>query len=254
MDDSQSVREKIKEKLQERKWFQKTSNEVKEEIFSLPSDFNGFLLSLAERSDEFEGLDVLKLQKVAFGNFIITPVFEVRSQQTNQVFTYEYAGFKYGKHSGFRGVVFLEREGKISHFLVKWTRKFSVGLWVYDTIGDFIQFENGQLKNFPKKVEEEIKDELGLKELVVKRFIDLGQLDTDVALTNRQASLFGAIIDANESQRIGKMKDQILETKKISFGLKIIPVEQLNEYVHKINDSYFLACILRLVSIGILNL
>lgn len=252
--DSSLARKEILEKLSERKWFQNTEEEIKDELRSLPPDFDGFLFDLANHPDDYEGLDILRLVKFATGNFISIPVFEVRSKQTNQIFTYEYASFKFGKFSGFRGILLLEVEGRIEYFVLKWTKKFSTGTWVYDTIGDFIQFTGGRLLNFPKKVEEEIKSELGLKELRVKRFIDLGQLNTDVTLTNRHVSLFAAIIDANDSERLKSIEDKILETKKISFGLKIIPIKLLNDYVHTVEDSYFLACILRLVSIGIIHL
>lgn len=247
-------RENIKEKLETKKWFQKTDSITKKELFDLPQDFDGFLQDLTIRSDEFEGVDVLRLIKLARGNFIITPVFEVRSQHTNQIFTYEYASFKYGKHSGYRGILFLEVDGSIEYFVVKYTKKFALGLWVYDTIGDFIQYTGGELVNFPKKVEKEIMEELDLDELLVKRFINLGTLNTDVTLTNKQALLFAAVIDGNDSRKLKHVKDVVLETKKISFGVKIIPIKLLNEYVHKIDDSYFLACVVRLLATNVIKI
>jgi len=40
----------------------------------------------------------------------------------------------------------------------------------------------------------------------------------------------------------------------ISFELLIEPVDRLHEYIHKVDDSFFLACILRLSSMGVIKI
>lgn len=247
-------RDQLLEKLSERAWFKATDEAIRKELLDLPHDFDGFLWDLASRPNEFEGVDVLRVLKIPHGNFIITPVFEVRSQKTNQIFTYEYASFKYGKNAGYRGILLLEHEGEIKYFVLKYTKKFSVGTWVYDTIGDFIQFSQGSIKNFPAIVEKEIKEELGLSELIVKRFIDLGQINPDVTLTNKQAALFAAVLDANDSQKIRELEKDAITTKKVEFGIRVFPINKLEEMINTVDDPYFLCSVLRLISMNIFKL
>lgn len=247
-------RTQLIEKLSEKVWFQNTDEEVKSDLLNLPQDFDGFLWDLASRPDEFEGVDILRILRIPRGNFIITPVFEVRSQKTNQIFTYEYASFKYGKNAGYRGILLLEHGDGIKYFVLKYTKKFSVGTWVYDTIGDFIQFSQGSIKNFPAIVEKEIKNELGLNELIVRRFIDLGQINPDITLTNKQAALFAAVLDANDSQKIRELEKDSITTKKIEFGIKVFPINKLGEMINTVDDPYFLCSVLRLISMNILKL
>ena len=128
---------------------------------ALPEDFSGFLEDLASRPDEIGELDVLKMTKLGRGNFLILPVFEVRSNITNQIFSYEYVSWKIGSHPGASGIVFLETAGKISHFLVSKIHKFSVDKDVYESIGGlYFHFFENQPQNLPKKIEQEIADTL----------------------------------------------------------------------------------------------
>jgi len=249
-------RQEILEKLSERQWFAKTDFELQKELLTLPEDFTGYLIDLAKRQDEFGGLNLLKLLKLKKGNFIVLSIFKVRSQQTNQTMTYEYVSSKFGSNPGFRGILFLEVDGEVKYFVIKKSKKFAMGgEQVYDSIGGFIQFKNNNLVNLSKKVEDEIKRQLGLPELRIKRFIDLGQMTTDVGMTNTHVALFGAVVDANGATNLQAFKDSTIKhTKKISFEVLIEPIERINEYIHKADDSYFLACVARLTSTGFLKL
>lgn len=243
----------IFKKLQTLSWYSNTDQQIRNKLQNLPEDFNGYLIDLTSRPNEIGGNEVLKLLDIKHGNYNIISIFQVRSLQTNQEFTYEYNSFKYGKNPGFKGVLFLEVDGEIKYFIIKKTQKFSVATDVYDSIGGFIEFKHNQLINLPKKVEKEIKRELDLKELTISRFIDLGLMTTDVGMTNNHVALFAAIINANQSLNIKNLKDKTLHTKKVDFKLIIEPIENLSQYIHKIHDSFFLACICRLISIGIIK-
>lgn len=200
------------------------------------------------------GTEVLRLINLAAGNYFIIPIFEVRSNYTNQVFTYEYATPREGKDPGFRGILLLTVDGSIKYFVLKKTLKFAPGSLVFDTIGGFIKFDQSQLINLPKKIEGEIKRELGLEEIKVEKFIDLGQVNADVSITNKHNSLFAAIIDAGDSKKIRDLEGKTFKTKKIGFSLVIEPIEKLSEYIEKVDDSYFLACAVRLIAKGIVKI
>lgn len=247
-------RQEILDLLSKTSWFKNTDTDLKNELLALPSEFDGFLSDLAARPEEMGGVTILRLKKLSYGNFMAIPVFEVRSKHTNQIFTYEYTSPREGKDPGFKGILLLEIDGEIKYFVLKKTEKFAVGRVVYDTLGGYIQFKNNKLLNLPKKVEAEVKRELGIEELVIKRFIDLGQMNVDVSLTNKHNSLFAAVIDASSSKKIREMAGKSFETKKISFDLIIEPIDKLHEYINKVDDSFFLAAVARLTSIGTIKL
>src|SRR3989344_2277233 len=75
------------------------------------------------------------LVKFLRGNFIVVPIFEVRSLLTNQVFTYEYASWKHGRFPGYKGLVLVEVDNEIKYFFFKRGYKFPTESEVYDAIG-----------------------------------------------------------------------------------------------------------------------
>jgi hypothetical protein len=246
-------RQRLLSLLSEKKWFRHTEFEIQKKLLTLPDDFEGFLTDFPSRNDEYGGMDVLKLLDILRGNYNAISVFQVRSQKTNQVFTYEYTASKFGRNPGYRGVIFLEVGGEIKYFILRQTDKFALGREVIETIGGYIQFKNNKLLNMPKTVEEQIIRELGLKDIIVKRFIDLGLVDVDPAVTNNATSLYAAMIDATGVD-LERLKKKIFRTKPVNFELVIEPIDRLREYIHKVDESFFLACVVRLISMGILSI
>ena len=245
-------RQKILSILTEKKWFRKTDFAIQKKVMTSPPDFDGYLADLMTRREEYGGVQVLRLLDLIRGNYNLISLFEVRAQQTNQIFTYEYVSSKFGRNPGYRGVIFLEVNGEIRYFILRQTIKFALGTSLFETIGGYIQFGNNQLLNMPKAVEDQMKKELGFKELVVKRFIDLGLLAVDPAVSSNCTSLFAAIIDAS-GVNLERLEKSVFHTKPVSFQLVVEPIERLHEYIHKTDESFFLACILRLASLGIIK-
>lgn len=252
-----SSRKELLSRLLLRKWFKHTDYSLQKEVLTLPDDWEGYLSDLSKRKDEIGGMEVLALSDFKRGDFVGLTRFKVRVLATNEVLNYgEYVNYKFGSNPGYRGIILLEEDGQIKHFIVKKSEKFPVGESVYESFGGTIQYKQGQLINMPKNAEKEIKRQLGLEELNIKRFIDLGQMYTDVGRASHHISLFGAIIDVtHNAEKLRLLKDkEISNTKRVSFELKIEPIERLHEYVNKVDDSFFLASVLRLVSLGIIKL
>ena len=250
-------RQELLSRFLERKWFKNTEFQLQKEILILPEDWEGYLADLVKRKDEIRGLEILKLTSIQRGDFMAFTRFLVRVLHTNQEINYrEYVSYKYGSNPGYKGIILLEDAGEIKYFVLKKAEKFPIGEPVYDTFGEMIQYKYGQLINLPKNAEKEIKRQLGVKELEIKRFIDLGQMYPDVGKSNQHFSLFAAVIDITKnSENIKKLKDQLItNTKMISFELLIEPVDRLHEYIHKVDDSFFLACVLRLISMGLIKI
>lgn len=229
-------------------WYKNTQSEIKNTISTLPLEFNGFLSDLATKTDEIDNLEILSLKDIKVGNHLVIPIFEVRQENTNQIFTYEYVSWKQGVNPGYKGILLLENQGKITHFITKQTHKFSQNKVVYDSFGGFICLEDSTLKNFPKNQEAEILRQLGLKQLKINKFYDLGPLTPDIGLSNHFTSLFAAVIDASESPNLNPLTQQKLATKGLSFTITLHSLDKLPQLIPQIHDSYFLASILRLAN------
>lgn len=108
--------------------------------------------------------------------------------------------------------------------------------------------------NMPKVVEEVLKRELSMKDLVIKRFIDLGAINTDPAVVPTAVSLYAAVIDITNSPNLEEIESRVIHAKPIQYKLLIEPIENIREYVNKVDESFFLACILRLISMRIVKI
>lgn len=245
----------LAEKLLSLPWFANSTPEVQEAVLTLPEDFAGFLEDLASRPDEIGELEVLKMTKLGRGNFLILPVFEVRSNITNQVFSYEYASWKTGSHPGARAIIFLETDGKITHFMVSKSHNFSTGEEDLESIGGlYVHFLAKTAQNLPKKIEREICFHLGIEHLEFKRIISLGEAHPDLGMTNNISDLFAAIIDISAVPNLTTKADFRSTHKPVGFELKIIHISEFMDYLGRIKDNYFLSAAARVLASKEINL
>lgn len=195
----------IVEQLLNRKWFKKTKFELQKQLLTLPSGFDGFLFDLGSRPETVGNVDVLKLTRLTLGNYIAVPMFKVRSTLTNELFTYEYASWKHGRFPGYKGIVLVEVDNEIKYFFIKKGYKFPTGSQVYDAIGTWHPtFSRDKLIHLQAKIENQTKKLLGVEDIQIKRFIDLGLLNTDAGMTNNHSTLFAAIITIDDAEKIKK--------------------------------------------------
>lgn len=100
-------RQKFLSLVSGKRWFQRTDFEIQKKVFNLPSDFDGFLSDFSQRKDEYGGLNVLKLLDILPANYNLIALYKVRSNNTNQEFTYEYVSSKYVKTPATAALSFL---------------------------------------------------------------------------------------------------------------------------------------------------
>jgi len=242
------ARREIADRLLALSWFTASTPEVQLEVLSLPTDFQGYLDDLANRPDEIGELDVVRLDKVCRGNFLITSVFAVRSNVNNQEFTYEYVSWKTGNYTGMRGIIFLEAGDKITHFLAANKFKFSTTEQETESIGGlFFKIEDNKTFNLPKKIEDEIRFHLGIQEIKFSRTIDLGRVYPDFGMTNNSSTIFAAVINIDMIPQEIVKDDFRTSHKLVNFETKIVHINEFPDYVKKINDNYFLAAAARLL-------
>lgn len=241
-------RKTISQRLQSLPWFKDSSQEIQQKILSLPDDFLGYLDDLSQRQDEVGDLDILRLANVFVGQYLVTSIFDVRSTQTNQEFTYEYVSWKYGAYTGMRCIIFLESEDRITHFLVAKKDRFSSASEALESIGGFFfKIENNRSFNLPKSIENEILFHLGLSEIKFSRVVDLGKVFPDLGMTNNSSSLVAAIINIdNIPQEIVK-NDFRTSHKMLNFETRIAHINEFPDYINKISDGYFLAAAARIL-------
>jgi len=83
----------------------------------------------------------------------------------------------------------------------------------------------------------------------------LGLLNTDAGMTNNHSVLFAAIITIGDAERIKKyISGKKLTALATGYELEIHPIERLLEFVAKSNDSFFLACVARLMALNVIKL
>ncbi len=249
----EEARKAIFKKLGELDWYKKTSKEVKEELKNLPDEFEGFLDDLSQRPETVGNVEVLKMIRLNHGHYLVNPVFEVRSNLTNEIFTYEYSSWKYGKETGCKGVILVEVEGKIEYLLVKKTNKFPVGENVIEALGGFYtHFKDNKLVSLSKKNEEQIKRILKIEELKIKKYVELGDFYPDAGLSNQKVSLFGAIVELEKNDGVvDYFEKKKVGGGKINFEVEMWRVEKMADLINESQDGYLLASLARLTANGI---
>lgn len=247
-------RRMIVESLMERSWFQRTSEELQLELATLPQqgreNHDGFLLDLAARPDKIGGVEVIELLKLPRGNFALLPMFRVRNEAMTE-YTYEYVSWRYGPESGAKGLVFVENDGQISHFVVLRGDKFATGKREWDSVGGFIDLNVEGVTTALQRIKKEVTEELGVPDLKINKVFDLGTVVSDAGMTNNAPRLFAAVIDANEAQGISETPLNPDEYE-LKAGTVIIPLSQLPEIIATNNDAFFLSAVARATAKGII--
>jgi hypothetical protein len=246
------IKDKLLLELSHKNWYKKTSKEVKVQLAELPEDCNGFLVDLVARSEESGNVRLIKLLKLLVGNFILTPVFEVESIQTKQKFTFEYASWKHGSMpGGFRGILFLEDEGKIKYFIVRRSDRFSLSKTIYDAVASFYS-SDAEVKglSFTGKIEKQLGRILGNEKLNIRRIIDLGQIYPDTGMSNVAVSLFAGIIDitGHAEEVIRHLKNKKFDPYIVRWDMDIFPIDDLVGFVEKTDDSFLMSTISRVIA------
>ena len=257
LEQASKQRQAIFAELKLRQWFLNTPSELHVELAKLPADpkcnFDGFLLDLAKRPEQLSNVTVMSLNRLAKGNFAIIPIFDVVNH-AGQRFTYEYVSWRYGPHSGAKGLVLVEKDGKPTHFVILSGEKFATGKRETDCAGGFIDIGVNGVTSVLERIKTEIQEELGLTTVTLSRDpIDLGPLRVDAGMTNNYPGIFIAHIDAKDATNLGKVS-QNGDPHELRANVIIYPIGQLRAVVGKIKDSFFLSCVAKAWASGDLPL
>lgn len=249
-------RRAIFEKLQEKKWFQKTDSELQKKLLALPDkgieNHDGFLEDLASRPEEISNIKVERLIDLPRGSFALVPKFEVsHTDNPSRRFTYEYVSWRNGPLSGEKGVVFVEKGGETTHFIVLRGEKFAPGKETYDSLGGFADLGVDGVTTIDERTAKELREELGVTDIKLTRKVNLGRINTDVGMTNNEPGVFAAFIDGSDAAKISSkpLNGDVYELKS---GAVIFPMDKLPSVVMTNSDSFFLSAIARAWAKGII--
>jgi hypothetical protein len=250
-------RRAIYEKLRDKEWFRNTDIGLQKKLMQLPDkgkrNHDRFLEDLSDRPGVMGNVKVERLIDLPHGNFALIPKFEVsRTDQPNMRYTYEYASWYTGPLSGAKGVVFVEKDGATTHFILLNGEKFATGKPQLQAIGGFYDKGYNGIHTITDTIVNEIREELGSKHLEIKKFENLGMVQPDAGLTNNAPELYAATISADD---LPKLSAEPVNTDvyELKHGAVIIPIAQLPDIVMTNSDGYFLSTIAKVWAKGIIK-
>ncbi len=249
-------RRAIFETLQGKTWFRETAPELQKQLLTLPDkgreNHDGFLQDLANRPEEVGNVKVERMVDLPHGSFALVPKFEVSRLDNPSVrYTYEYVSWRTGPLSGAKGVVFVEKNGEITHFIVLKGEKFATGKPQFDTFGGFYDKGVDGVQTITDRIMLEMKEELGGENIKLKRLESLGVVHPDTGLTNQAPEIFSAVISDTDLRNLPKnhVNPDVYELKH---GPVVFPMHELPQVVMANSDSFFLSTIARAWAKGII--
>jgi hypothetical protein len=246
-------RAKLVEGLVHQPWFQATDPTLQYELATLPQtpaeNHDGFLEDLVGRPWELGGVRVESLAALERGNYIVTPIFNVRILASDQPNTYEYASWRHGSYAGVKGLVLVRPnpQAEPTHAVVLIGDKFATGRRGYDMIGGFMDKDVDGVQKVTDRILVELRQELGIDDLPVDEVVDLGRVAVDPGLTNNRPGLFAAYITTEDAGRISD-EPMSVDPKELRQGAVVVPLHQLPELIQANDYSLFHAALLKMLT------
>lgn len=238
-------RQKLLKQLVKKTWFQATDPAVQLEIAKLPQtgtgNCDGFVEELVRRKEVIGDIVVRRMLSLPHGNFILCPVFEVQNINTQLIYTYEFAAYRYEVPTGAKGLVFV-REHKAAeptHFIILSGEKFATSESTYELMGGYSESED---KEITGGIIREIQEECGVKNLEIDEVILLGSLIVDPGLTSHETYLFVAYVSPSEVKRISAHAMNI-DDRELNTYVHILPLTKLSDIIHDTTNALLLAAI-----------
>ncbi len=240
--------------LEAKKWYQESSETVKDEIKSLamnPSTF-GYVEDLSSREDSINGDKILKLTKVVhgepeFGIYGIASWFEVENSE-GQKRMEGYYSWGWGPKSGAKLLVLIRRGGEITHLAFEREVKFPTGNIVYNLAGGFPKLNESVLNFIIRSLKKDLDLDIKDGDITLNEIVSLGRVIPDSGMTNNHPNLYAVILDFEDTKFPDVKVGDIFEKEE---GIVLWPVNEISEIVSKCDDSYFLSAMARLTLSGI---
>lgn len=220
------------EKLQKRSWFKSSNKKIQVEI---ETDFKeGLLKLLGNIEDSNELGDILSLKEIKRLGEIVNFNFEVSFLANNEKKNIQTITWADGDNYLSRGVILIESEGKLSHFLLEkklGLANFKLENQTFAMI--YPDFTDGKIIKLPQRLAKALPNH------VVKKYFDLGYVWPECNLVMAKTFVFAVVVSIENADLVDKNKVQL------------VPVDSFDE-LSEINDGYFLTIYSRLKFKGIL--
>jgi len=240
-----------------RKWLNNTSKEILREIESLPKKFETFKEELLERQDKINDLEVIRLLELYYSEHFAISIFEVKSRD-GKIYTQEYISRRGGQFHSLRGIVLIKQRGKLTHFIVRKSKRFGVAKEVYESIGNIYQPTTEYQKDkilLSSYIKDELTKCLHLPSIKIDKFYDLGNVMTDTSMFNNIVRVFAVTIDVDKLSDVSiYFKDKTFDDKGYSYQIEVVPVDKFYEFFGEVADSFLLAIFGRLQALNVIKL
>jgi hypothetical protein len=240
--------------LESRKWFQNSSDEIRDEIKTLsmnPATF-GYAEDLSSHGDKIGEDTLLKLIKIEhapseFGIYGIGTWFVVENGKGDRR-SEGYYSWGWGPKSGAKLLVLIRRNGEITHLAFQREGKFPTGSVEYNLAGGFPKLNESVLNFILRSLKKDLNLDARDGNIILNEIISLGRVAPDSGMTNNHPNLYAVIIDFGQNIF---PKVQAGDKFEENEGIVLWPVSEISEIVSKCDDSYFLAAMSRLTLSGI---
>lgn len=246
--------EMVLKNLESKKWYQDSSQEIKDEVKELianPATF-GYVEDLASHEDEIGGDTLLKLIKiehapVEFGIYGIGTWFVVQDSKGDKR-SEGYYSWGWGPKSGAKLLVLVRRNGEITHLAFQREGKFPTGSIEYNLAGGFPRLNESVLNFILRSLRKDLNLDVRKGEITLNEIISLGRVAPDSGMTNNHPNLYAVIVDFGDKAYPDLQAGETLEENE---GIVLWPISEISEIVNKCDDSYFLSAMTRLTLSGI---
>lgn len=240
--------------LESKKWFQDSSDEIKNEIKVLsmnPATF-GYVEDLSSHNDKIGDDTLLKLIKIEhapseFGIYGIGTWFVVENKKGEKR-SEGYYSWGWGPKSGAKLLVLVRRNGEITHLAFQREGKFPTGSIEYNLAGGFPKLNESVLNFILRSLKKDLNLDARDNGITLNEIVSLGRVSPDSGMTNNHPNLYAVIIDFNEKTYPNVQVGTKFEENE---GIVLWPINEVSEIVSKCDDAYFLAAMSRLTLSGI---
>lgn len=244
-------------KLRTRKWFGTSSVEIQQQLINLPSEYDGFVNDMSDRTDTSMEFELLKLTEIHMADSLVMPVFLVKSNFSGKTYERTFTTYRRGRHHALRGLVLLEKDGVISHFLVRKCSRFEVNKVVYESLGSI--YAPIILRDEPQMIADYVQNELSkllrVPKLNSSRFINLGNVNPDGSVVDMVIGLYASVIKVDNVESLRKLiENKEYDDKGYVYSFEILPIDELLNFLGKTDDSYLLSIFGRLQALNIIKL
>jgi hypothetical protein len=244
-------------KLNSLEWFANSKKEIQDELVNLPESFEGFLNDLCDRPEKFVDFEILEMEDVSINEHFAHVVFKVKSLFNNKIGQKVYTGWKKGTYHSLRGIILLETDNQISHFILRRCTRFAISREIEEAMGSIYPPKSFGDEQFGAiaYVEQQFAQQMRIPSFNFSKYFDLGFIYPDPAMSDNVVGLFAALINDMNVEIIKTYIDgKRYDDKGYSFSYSIKPISELLSFLADTNDGFLLSIFGRLQALNVIKL